>query len=689
MRKNNLTNEIAGTNSKNNCESLEKLVKDPNVLCATLDQDKHKDFGSKTMWSGHLNLRWWMMLEVLKHGNNVLWTDTDVVFTRSPRASLEALAAAGVDAATNRHTMGPKFELNTGIGFLRHTNQTISLVSDTWDRVVNETTKMENNDPTAHAFEQQLFTDAVESKLGDAWSIRLTWDQNQNRDCALDTGLSRSGKADAGCHFDPKATGRMKELFATREPVSYNGFTFQVVPDEIFGWKETLHSIYKEHRTKGTRPTLEELPSVVHVKAGTGGKANDKVRYLESLGLWELDDTTINDTPPGILVAANVSSKVSLDDQVDTIMAQCARVKPLGEVVVLPPVDCETPLSFTVYNWPDFTNFTCYHFDAYKQLGGHQLYEACHHNLLAPFEVPYYTPSNTSSKSFSVSALTSSSSGGTEEQTSIPIMASDTSSEKVVPSMAVTRIVAPSASMAVDVSSSDAVSNTTVPSKAAIVDGAPKVLMAPLTQNASPNTSKVGLVIGHCNHKLEWLAGKEFTCQQYDVVIYQRCGQVTSVPSNVQNCTSVLVVPNKGQDSIVLYEHLAMHYDDGGLHRIVAYIPGEPDCGAHSTCDAMRPLTECTCLETLQKSLQTLLATPNVSYEPLNGHVISVRSTSWVAMCDEVGNFTGVATHTDECNAGSLSWINSMRSMIAVSRAQILRRPKAVYERMVVQLDSQ
>ncbi|KAK3242935.1 hypothetical protein CYMTET_47406 [Cymbomonas tetramitiformis] len=405
--------------------------------------------------------------------------------------------------------------------------------------------------------------------------------------------------------------------------------------------------------------------------------------------MWEVQDTTIYDTPPGVLVPAEVSAKLSLDDQVDKIVAQCARAKPLGEVVVLPPVDCETPLSFTVFDWPRFTNFTCYQFDAYKKLGGHQLYEACHHNLLAPFEVPYYTPSNASSNALDVASLVPGGSGDSEGQTSIPITDSTTSSEKVVPSVAVMGIVAPSASMAVDVSPSNAVPNATVPSEAAIDLAAPKVLMAPLTPNASPNTSKVGLVIGHCNHKLEWLAGEEFTCQQYDVIIYQRCGQVTSVPSNVQNCTSVLTVSNKGQDSIVLYEHLVRHYDDGGLHRIVAYIPGEPNCGAHSTCDATRPLTECTCLAMLQSSLRSMLATPNVSYAPLNGHIISMRATSWVALCDEVGNFTGVATHTNECNDGSLSWITSMRSMFAVSRGQIFRRPKAVYERMVVQLDSQ
>eukprot|EP00854_Cymbomonas_tetramitiformis_P002744 gene2744-3523_t len=598
-----MTNELAGTHDKLECDFLGKVVGEHTVLCANVDKDQHTDWGSKQLWSNPLNLRWWMILQVLKHGNNVLWTDTDVVFTRSPRGTLEALAASGVDAATNFHQMS-KFELNTGIGFLRSTNSTIALVEDTWARIVNETKKLEAQDPTAVSNEQQIFTDAVESKLSGTWSLRLTWDQHHNRDCVLATGLSRSGKEDPGCHFSTQGAERMKLAFTTREPVSHQGFTFQVVPDKIFGWKETLYDIYSEHRKAGTHPTAQDLPAVLHIKAGTGGHAGDKIRYLSALGMWSGVKRTANGVPPGALVPAKVRSAVPLEDQVDHIIALCARAKALGEVLVLPPVNCELPGAITVFNWPALTKYVCYHFNCYKGLGGHELWKACHHSLLAPFEVAHFKQRNNSEQVSSASVLA----GHAQDPTS----------------NAITGTLAPAEGDA----------NTHIH---AATPRAPSVAMVPVVPKGTPfNASKVGLVVSNCNHKLDWLGGEEFSCERYDVIIYVRCGQVTTVPSNVQNCTSIVTVPNKGHGATGLYAHIVKHYDTGRLHRLMAYIPGAPDCGAHSACDPLHPLSKCACLSKLQRSLRIAAAAPGVSFSTLNEKLVTVRATTWTGICDEV-----------------------------------------------------
>eukprot|EP00854_Cymbomonas_tetramitiformis_P027628 gene27628-34094_t len=200
--------------------------------------------------------------------------------------------------------------------------------------------------------------------------------------------------------------------------------------------------------------------------------------------------------------------------------------------------------------------------------------------------------------------------------------------------------------------------------------------------------AKIGVVIGRCSQPLEWLAAAQFSCDRYEFVIYDKCAAASEAPANVRACTTFRTISNKGQDISTFYSHIVDAYDSDALHSVTVYVPGEPDCGAHSSCDASKPLEECACLSTFLQSLQ-LVDVERTAFMPLNRHLVTVRSTSWPQICAPLDNLTGLPNRTADCNSGEISWINAMRDTFAVSKRQIRAKPKALYESIRAMLDVQ
>ncbi|KAK3262531.1 hypothetical protein CYMTET_28620 [Cymbomonas tetramitiformis] len=241
---------------------------------------------------------------------------------------------------------------------------------------------------------------------------------------------------------------------------------------------------------------------------------------------------------------------------------------------------------------------------------------------------------------------------------------------------------------------------------AQVPGGSPAVLPGPVEPGAPPaqlalsspaadvgsvplaSGAKIGVVIGRCSQPLEWLAAAQFSCDRYEFVIYDKCAAASEAPANVRACTTFRTISNKGQDISTFYSHIVDAYDSDALHSVTVYVPGEPDCGAHSSCDASKPLEECACLSTFLQSLQ-LVDVERTAFMPLNRHLVTVRSTSWPQICAPLDNLTGLPNRTADCNSGEISWINAMRDTFAVSKRQIRAKPKALYESIRAMLDVQ
>ncbi|KAK3273829.1 hypothetical protein CYMTET_17951 [Cymbomonas tetramitiformis] len=414
MRYHNLTNEIVGTTDKAECDFLERSVKDSNVLCVTYDSDQyqqdyeleaHRDIQSKEKeqvrrrhFDDHADQRWLIAREVLRLGASVLLLDTDVAFMRSPLSTLQALDVAGVDVAINCDDWREKSpELNIGTVYLRRSNAGLAVVEDTWVRLVNNSLNAFARKKSS--YDQRIFTDAVESMLGDYRSFRLSLDFKSS--CSLEP--SPNVTVEHGCHFDPRATQRLLEAYRTRQPVEHKGFTLQMVSDQTFGFQDTQWKLYGEHRLNGTRPKLEDLPTVLHVRgmASMGeAAAASKMGHLQMFGLWQGPKMIGRELPNGPLVQTNITDMRD-EAQLARLMDLCTQAKPKGQVIVLSSQECIAETAVTVFNWPHLFAFNCYDHVAYGWSGSTLLKtdvrESCEHNLLMPFETPYFIGTNNSS----------------------------------------------------------------------------------------------------------------------------------------------------------------------------------------------------------------------------------------------------------------------------------------------------
>lgn len=377
MRTVGLKNEIAGTANVADCEALEKELQDPDLLCSTIEHERHKDFDTDLLWKSTVQLRWYFSLQTVRAGNHLLWIDMDVVFTRDPGPTILALAKT-VDAATNVHKGD---ELNTGIGYIKPSKLGVALMQETWDRIVEETNhsiaKLE-----AHLYDQRIFTDALQTKLGDTFSRRLS------RDAYNKT------KADNG-ELDTNSSSLllMQESIAKRRRVSYKDFSYVTVENTIFGWKETLYEIYKNARERGSPPTLYELPAVVHIREFVGGHLDEKVRLMQMLQMWYDGDFAgehRNIDKGATKVLLNFTGREDPEALAEMIITKCEQAKEDRQILVFPTIDCSVPNSVTVYNYPHLDQMECYMNEGYKNIGHKHsdFKEKCGSVHLKPFEVP-------------------------------------------------------------------------------------------------------------------------------------------------------------------------------------------------------------------------------------------------------------------------------------------------------------
>ncbi|KAK3263406.1 hypothetical protein CYMTET_27779, partial [Cymbomonas tetramitiformis] len=309
--------------------------------------------------------------------------------------------------------------------------------------------------------------------------------------------------------------------------------------------------------------------------------------------------------------------------------------------------------------------------EGYARIGGthqHDVWEHCHTNSLPPFEVPFFqaTPlADESPRSTIVSAPAASTSAKASNVSSSPMLAAPQGADAP-----------PKASN---------VSSAAVP-----------ITVLPYSNESATTRADARLLETKATDSLQATAlaedppggGCSLSCDRYDFVIYARCGSVAAaaLPPALRGCIRVENSVNQGQAVSVLYRHLVEKYE-GGLHAVTVYVPGSPDCGAHSDCDA-EPLSQCKCLQAFLESLAQV-DVARTAFMTLNHKILTTRSTSWMDICDVIGNFTGTPNHTQACQTGELSWINTMRDMIAVSKAQVLTQPKAVYQHLFTALDLQ
>ncbi|KAK3253749.1 hypothetical protein CYMTET_37009 [Cymbomonas tetramitiformis] len=402
MRFHQLTNEIAGATEKSECDYLENTVQDRNILCVTYDSDVYredyelephrglsaasKDILRKRHFKEPIDIRWLIIRQVRRFGNAVLWLDTDVVFMQSPRSTLKALDAAGVDVAINSdnwRTMTPEF--NVGVGYLRNASTTLRLAEDMWIRLVNKTLNANSGWP--QSFDQRIFTDAVESMLGDVRSFRSAGK------CAIEPMPNTT--VEPFCHFDARATERLNEAYRTRKPVTYKNFTLQMVSDLTFGFQRPLWEFYEQHRLNSTRPALEDLPAVVHVRGIPlhHNGAENKMQYLQMFGLWHAPQEISRSIPKSPLVEVNVSD-LRDDKQLAELIDLCTSSKENAKVVALSSQDCSLSTTITVFNWPRLDKFACYDHMAHQWAGTELLKttvkDSCEKNTIFAFEVPYF-----------------------------------------------------------------------------------------------------------------------------------------------------------------------------------------------------------------------------------------------------------------------------------------------------------
>eukprot|EP00854_Cymbomonas_tetramitiformis_P017411 gene17411-20721_t len=299
----NITNTIGAVKDKEECQTLESFIEDDQIVCSSADPAQYPDFAdvadylfvSDAFLIGK-NFMYFFVIHALRAGLDVLYVDTDVVFHTSPDQLVHHLSLT-TDIALKLQYSYPRYDMNAGVFYARASEKCLSVIEDTWDRIINETRKQHRREKS-HNFEQQLFTDAIETKLGDKYSMRLQWDQQFNKQWHLGIG-----------NFDPEATKRMAYTADKRVPVTYNNFTLLVVPDNMIGWKEDLVKVYKNARSKNTTPQANDMAVVTHVR-GNGGKTYDKVRWLQLLHYWDSRIKDVGrDVQPGKLVRVGFTGK--------------------------------------------------------------------------------------------------------------------------------------------------------------------------------------------------------------------------------------------------------------------------------------------------------------------------------------------------------------------------------------------
>eukprot|EP00854_Cymbomonas_tetramitiformis_P005324 gene5324-6469_t len=302
------------------------------------------------------------ILEGLKAGSDIIWIDCDAVFLKHPLPMVRFLHNT-VDVTVNLH-FASRMELNAGVGFVRASRKGIDVFNDTWYRLINETLKMVRKEPS-HNMEQMVFSDVVETLLGDKQSTRLTSKENKNPKWGVGS-------------WDPEATNRLRTATSTRTPLTYNNFTFMVVPDSLIGWKETLYDLYKEKRLRHERPTVDDLPTIAHVRGFSGGKVYDKVRHLMMLGYWYVGFN-----------AFDIYGAKAYPDEHHPDKKSLRIGRPLRHL------NLTARKAVTVFAPPHFLEPVCYAEDGYTHLffpsqREQEARELCHLVALYPFSVQEY-----------------------------------------------------------------------------------------------------------------------------------------------------------------------------------------------------------------------------------------------------------------------------------------------------------
>eukprot|EP00854_Cymbomonas_tetramitiformis_P006085 gene6085-7306_t len=179
-------NTIGAVKHAELCNGLEEFTQDKDIMCSSVDPSQYPNitdvsesiFRTDKSLIGK-NFMYFYVIHALQAGLDVLYVDADVVFLQYPDNMMTQLRST-VDVALKLQSSGPRWDMNAGLFYARANDVTIDLFMDLWDRIVNETRKQLRREKS-HNFEQQMLTDSIETKLGDRVSIRLTYDQDNQK----------------------------------------------------------------------------------------------------------------------------------------------------------------------------------------------------------------------------------------------------------------------------------------------------------------------------------------------------------------------------------------------------------------------------------------------------------------------------------------------------------------------------